>query len=365
MKTQMKTVIKGKPETQLFLIPESFSIKDAMTRMTQIGLKALFIIDSEGKLLGALGDGDIRKWILRGGSLKESVKKIYTRKPKFVKEGYKVKDVRSLMLKSRVVCVPVVKKNREIIKILTWEDIFSDKAEYLKDKLDMPVVIMAGGKGKRLDPFTRILPKPLIPIGDKPIIEIIMDKFNEYGIEEFFVSVNHKARMIRSYFEDINNTYKIHYIEEKVPLGTAGSLQFLKDKIKNPFLVTNCDIIIEENYANIVKLHKEHNNDMTLVVSCRHFAIPYGVCEIENGGVLKNIKEKPEYEILANTGMYVMNSELLDVIPSNKLFNINDLTAKARGKGYRIGIYPISDNDWVDVGQWTEYHKAIEQIKKD
>lgn len=345
-----------------FLISEDHSIRSAMQRMSEIGQKALFIVDADKKLLGALGDGDIRKWILSGGSLKENVRHIYTRKPRLVKKGYTLKEARDLMLKTFLVCIPVVDDEMEVIEVLTWNDIFSEKSSVHRGPLGIPVVIMAGGKGTRLDPFTRILPKPLIPIGDKPIIEIIMDKFNEYGIQEFFISVNHKSRMIKSYFEDTSNKYKITYIEETEPLGTVGSLRLLKNKVKDDFLVTNCDIIVESDCAEIVKFHTDNDYDMTIVVSCRHYVIPYGVCEIENGGELKAINEKPGHDLLVNTGMYVMKKKVLRVIPSGKAFDINDMITKAKGMGYRIGVFPISEKSWIDIGQWEEYHKAVSQI---
>ncbi len=352
-----------KDKTQSFFITEDLSIKQAMKQMTEIGQKVLFVVDEKNKLTGALSDGDIRKWILSGGSIKEKVQRIYNKKPKYVKEKYKIEDLKHLMLHFLIECVPVVNIKGEIAEVLTWEDVFSKKPLRHRRKIKIQVVIMAGGKGTRLDPFTRVLPKPLIPIGDKPIIEIIMDKFGEYGIKEFFISLNHKSRMVKSYFEERDGRYKIKYIEEKEPLGTAGSLRFLKNKVKDPFLVTNCDVLIESDYAEIVKFHKDNKYDMTLVVSCKHYVIPYGVCEIESGGILKYINEKPEYDLLVNTGMYVIKKKMLSLIPPNQFFNINDLITKALSKGYKIGIFPISEDAWIDIGQWEEYREAIEKMK--
>jgi len=170
---------------------------------------------------------------------------------------------------------------------------------------------MAGGEGTRLYPFTKILPKPLVPIGDKPILEIIINRFYEYGCTNFNLSVNYKSNIIKAYFSDFKHNYKINYIHEKKPLGTAGSLHILQNRIRKTFFVSNCDILIDADYADILKFHKQSKNKITLVTSMKHFTIPYGICEIGDGGALKNINEKPEQDLLVNTGLYVLEPEVL------------------------------------------------------
>ncbi len=192
-----------------------------------------------------------------------------------------------------------------------------------------------------------------------------MDKFSEYGIKDFYLSVNHKAKMIKSYFEEEPGKYNLHYIEEKVPLGTAGSLVLIKKYVNRDFIVTNCDIIIDGNYAEIVKCHRMCAFDMTLVVSCKRYVIPYGVCSIQNGGILRSIKEKPEYDLLVNTGMYIINRELLSLIPRNKQFDIPELITKAKAANFKIGVFPLPEKSWVDIGQWEEYRLALKQLKID
>lgn len=352
-----------KNEKQQFLINEDLPLRKAMKWMSDFGKKNLFIVNKKNILLGSLSDGDIRKWILSCGSLNDQVRKIINRKPKTVNNGYKVEEVKKIMLKHLIGSVPVISSDGIVEDVLTWEKVFSGQKPSHKKRLNLPVVIMAGGEGKRLDPFTRVLPKPLIPIGEKPIIEIIMDRFGEYGVKDVFLTVNHKAKMIKSYFDDSTSDYNIKYIEETKPLGTAGSLKLLKSKVKGPFIVTNCDILIESAYDEIVDYHKYKKNDITIVVSCRHYIIPYGVCSIENGGDLKQIKEKPEYELLVSTGMYVLNSNLLEMIPEDKFFNFTDLIEKSKAKGYKVGVFPISENDWIDIGQWDEYKKAVEKMR--
>jgi NDP-sugar pyrophosphorylase family protein len=289
--------------------------------------------------------------------------KVCNNNPKSVNENYRLDEVKHLMVTLLIECIPVVKDDKQISEVLTWEQVFVDKHPIQKGQLDLPVVVMAGGKGTRLDPFTRVLPKPLIPINDKPIIEIIMDKFGEYGVKEFYLSVNHKSRMIRSYFEEVNDRYTINYIEEEEPLGTAGSLRSLVDRINDSVLVVNCDTIIESDYNELVKFHNDKGNDLTLVVSLKHYVIPFGVCEIENGGELKEIKEKPESDLLVNTGMYVIRKRALKIIPENQFFNITDLIEKCKKQGHKVGVFPISDKCWIDIGHWDEYQNAIEKMR--
>jgi dTDP-glucose pyrophosphorylase len=346
------------------LIAKDVSVKQAMKCMSEIGQKELFVAENY-KLLGSLSDGDIRKWILAGGELDRKVFEVCNKNPRYVEENYSKEAVKKIMLELLIESVPVVGEDGNIKEILTWDGIFAGKALKHKGKLDLKVVIMAGGKGTRLDPFTKILPKPLIPIGEKPIIEIILDKFGEYGITEFLVSINHKAKMIKSYFEENNGKYHINYIEETEPLGTAGSLKLLEGRVQGPLLITNCDTIIESDYAEMLNFHKENKHDLTLIVSCRHYVIPFGVCRVEGGGLLKDMIEKPEYDFLVNTGMYLMNDNLLELIPQGEFFNITDLIARAQGAGRRIGVFPINESAWIDIGNWEEYRKAVEKMRID
>lgn len=347
-----------------FFIKKNWSIKDAMKQMNKTGEKILFAVDDDNSLLGSLTDGDVRRWILKEGKLTDHVDKIYNKNPIFVTANYGIENVKQLMLKNKIEWIPVLGTDRKIIEVLLWNNIFGDGVVVPKEKLSMPMVIMAGGKGERLDPFTRILPKPLIPIGERPIIDIIMDKFSQYGITEFYISINHKARMIKFYFEETNTAYNIHYLEEREPLGTAGSLRFLKGRLKGSFFVTNCDIIINCDYAEIARFHAQNDYDLTMVGAFRHHTIPYGICEIKKGGILKTITEKPEYDFIVNTGMYILKSNVLRFIPKNTLFHMTNLVQEIRKNNGKIGVFPVAEKSWIDVGQWEEYKKSIANMKE-
>ena len=204
-----------------------------------------------------------------------------------------------------------------MIDYLTWDGLGEEK-DY--DLRNIPVVIMAGGRGTRLEPFTKVLPKPLVPIHETTIIERIINTFTKKKCEDFYLTVNYKSRIIKAYFEELQPNYNVHFIDEPEPLGTAGSLIYLKDKIKNHCFVTNCDILIKIDYLNLLEFHINGKYDLTLVASAKEYVIPYGTCEIDKFGELSHINEKPSYDLLINTGLYVLNPEILKFIPENKLY---------------------------------------------
>jgi len=345
------------------LIFKTSTVKDALKQLDKTAEKILFVVDEGNLLIGSLTDGDIRRWILQDGMLNEEVEKVCFKGTYYVFVEYDIDKVKEEIVKRKIVYVPVVDEKNEIVEFLVWDKLFDGKLKRkTKEKIDAEVVIMAGGKGTRLDPFTKILPKPLIPIGEKTILEIIIEKFTEYGLIDFYLSVNHKAKIIKSYFEEIQPNYTIKYLYEEKPLGTVGALKQLDGKIKKEIILTNCDIIIEADFADLLRHHKMQNNDITLVVSIKHYNIPYGICEIENGGSLVKIKEKPEYDFLVNTGMYVLNPEVLHHIPESEFFHITHLIEKIKHT-HKVGIYPISENSWIDTGEWVEYKKAVEKLK--
>jgi dTDP-glucose pyrophosphorylase len=338
-------------------------VRDALKQLEETERKTLFVVDSTNRLVGTLTDGDVRRWILAEGSLDGAVEALCNRQPCVAYGDYNLDAVRKEMLEKKIGSIPVIDASREIVDVLFWEDVFGDGVVRKPSQpIDLPVVIMAGGKGTRLDPFTKILPKPLIPLGDKTVIEVIIDSFVECGVGAFYISINYKSKIIKSYFEELNPTYTVNYIQEDKPLGTAGSLRFLRGRISSPLIVTNCDVIIKADFRDIVDHHLSGGNDITLVASLKNYNIPYGVCEIESGGGLSRIIEKPEYNFLVNTGMYLLQPETLDLIPENEFFHITHLIEKAKSTGAKVGIYPISDKSWIDTGEWVEYKNAVGKL---
>jgi len=349
-----------------YTIDYSANLREVMQAIDESAIKTVFVVNKNNKLIGSITDGDIRRALLKGYDLSLTIDSILNPNPKIVNTDYSKEDVKKLMLENKIQAVPVIDNAGYIKDILIWTDIFGNDSNKIVcyKQLNVPVVIMAGGKGTRLNPLTKVLPKPLIPIGDRSMIEVIMDEYANYGIDEFIISINYKGKMIRAYLEESKEKYNINYIEEPKPLGTAGSLIFLKDKVKSPFFVSNCDILIKDDYAKIFDFHVKGNFVLTIVASIQHYIIPYGICSIKNGGELDKIIEKPEQNYLINTGMYIIEPSILSLIPNDKAFDITDLILLAKVNHLRIGVYPVTENSYLDVGQWDEYSRSLSILKK-
>ena len=356
------------------------TIKEAMESLDKTAEKVLLVVDENQALIGALTDGDIRRYILKEQDLSGTIQSAYNRNPIFVfQEELDQEKVKKIFTENKIDLIPILDQNRKVLDFVTWETVFGNNRDSEKQRLDAPVVIMAGGRGTRLEPFTKVLPKPLVPVGDKPVndminhrlvadrdkpvIDHIIDRFRAHGISEFYLTIHHMSKILRAYFEEKEPDYSIGFAEEDEPRGTAGSLKLLADKLSRPFFVSNCDIIIEADYSDIFRFHTKNGYDITLVASAKQFNIPYGICELNGSGSLERIEEKPEYNFLVNAGMYVLNPTVLELIPDNQLFHITHLIDKIKENGGQIGVYPVSENAWIDVGQWAEYRKALKVIE--
>ena len=344
-------------------ISEITSIKQAMKLLNKTGENCLLVVDENKKLLGTVTDGDLRRSILKGVNYHSTIQESYNRNP-FVLESDKFSDKEAgkIMTRNKVDLLPILDSKEKIMDYITWEQLFGNKSGKSGQVLKIPVVIMAGGRGTRMEPFTKVLPKPLVPVHEKTIIEHIIELFTKLGCSEFHITVNYKGKIMKAYFEELQPDYKVHFVEEHEPLGTAGSLRFLHGQFDQAFFVTNCDIIIKVDYAGLYEFHQKGGYDVTLVASAKEFIIPYGTCELNGEGNLSHINEKPKYDFLINTGLYVLNPDILKLVPKNKFYHITHLIEDANNKGKKIGVFPIDDDAWLDVGQWAEYRKAVEQL---
>ena len=344
----------------LLKIDQDSSILFALKKMDSIQRKLLLVF-KEDIFKGLLSIGDIQRAIIQGVSLDVAIKNILRKNVRIATDGCSDQEIKTMMLEYRMECLPVLNEKGSLSKVVMWEDVFSEKDPLSVAKFHLPIVIMAGGQGVRLRPLTNIIPKPLIPIGKKTLMEDIMDKFVKYGCSDFYVSVNYKANVIKRYFDNLNNSeYNISYFQEDSPLGTAGSLTLLKGKINSTFWVSNCDILVNDSYDQILEYHRNNRNDLTIVAAIRSFPINYGVLETREEGLLDKIVEKPNVTYKINTGLYILEPELLDEIPENSFYHITHLIDKMREQNRRIGVFPITEGSWIDVTGLVFPHHSLD-----
>lgn len=334
------------------------SIIEALKQMDKLDKKLLLVIRDK-KFVGLLSIGDIQRAIIRNIALDTKIEQILRKDIKVLKPEDNVELVRSLMLEFRMELCPVVNAFNEIEKVYFWEDLFIEKKPKPAKQFDIPIVIMAGGLGTRLKPLTNVLPKPLIPLNEKSIIEEIIDRFQQHGCKEFFISLNYKAELIEFYLKQQKLSCNLEFIRESVPSGTAGSLSLLKDRIKNTFFVSNCDIIIEQDYSEILDFHRSNQNEITVVAALKHYPIPYGTIETEAEGKLISIIEKPEYIFKVNSGMYILEPHLMEKIPKDKFFHITNLLEFVIKNNGKVGVFPVSEKSWIDIGDWNQFKVMV------
>lgn len=340
-----------------------FTIISALKLMDEIKRKILFIIGDNNKFIGVLSLGDIQRAIINQIPLDTEISKILRKHITVAKTSQTFEEIKLEMIEKRAEAMPVIDENGFLVRVIYWEEIVdSGSKAHEKKQLNLPVVIMAGGKGSRLKPITNVIPKPLIPIGDKTMVEDIMDSFIKYGCNRFFLSVNYRAEIIKYYLDTQTEVkYDIKYFQEPIPLGTAGSLHLLADSVQETFFVTNCDIMIKDDYSEILKYHRENNNELTVVAALKSYKIPYGTIESGDNGILDKIIEKPELTFMINTGLYILEPHLINEIPKDEFYHITTLIEKLKNEKRRVGVFPVSENSWIDIGEWPEYLSRINE----
>lgn len=343
---------------RLRIIKYTSTIIQALKRMDEIKVKMLFVYD-DGKFISILTIGDIQRAIIKGVDINQSVMSIIGLNKKFASPADSRESIRKKMMGLRAECMPVVDEKGNLVDVYFWNEMFNHTEVQKREKIDLPVVIMAGGKGTRLKPITNVIPKPLVPVGDKTILEVIMDQFESIGCKKFFMSVNYKADMMEYYLSQLDHKYDIEFFMEDKPLGTIGSVSLLKGKITTPFFVSNCDSINDQDYRDVYDYHMHNKNDLTIVTMVKSFRIPYGVIETGEDGIMTALREKPELNYQVNTGAYILNPECIDEIPEGEFFHITHLMEKITARGGRVGCFPVSEGSWHDMGEWPEYLKMI------
>jgi len=343
-----------------YVIGEDSNIQKALNKLNKNQDKCLIVLSAKGKLLGTLTDGDVRRSLINGINFSQSIKKIYYKRPFYIKKkiGEKIKKNIPKNIFKNYKIIPIVNGKKQLVDVFSKNLNKLGKDFKFKSKIfdkEIPVVIMAGGEGKRLLPHTAIIPKPLIPYNGKSMIEHIIEQFKNYFFNSFILTLNYKSKLMEAYFSSEKLKTKIKFIHEKTPLGTAGSLKKLNIKKSNNFFVVNCDSLIRCDYNSLVNYHLENKYDLTVVVTKKTEIFNYGSCEVNKKGNLININEKPKTTFLANTGFYLINSSIIKLIKKNENLGMNTLIERCIKKKYKVGVFPIQDSEWHDLGNWGKF----------
>lgn len=337
------------------LIYEGSSIKTALSRLNSLAKDAiLFVINENDQLIGSLTDGDVRRGLLKNISIENSINKIIQPQPKYIKKGERnIKKIISYR-EDNFRILPVINNDNKVVNVINFR--------FLKSYLPVDAIVMAGGKGTRLNPLTETTPKPLLKVGEKAIMEHNVDRLVSFGIDDFWFSINYLANQIKEYFGNgISKNINIEYINENKPLGTIGAARKIKHFKHDNILVTNSDILTNLNYEDFFLDFSENNADFSIMSIPYNVNIPYAVMKTSDGKVL-DLKEKPTYTYYTNGGIYLMKKEILNYIPKDKFFNATDLIELLIKNNKKVICYSFSGY-WLDIGKHDDYKKAQEDIK--
>jgi dTDP-glucose pyrophosphorylase len=337
------------------LIEKESTIEKALVQLNQLGKDAiLFVINDDGVLVGALTDGDIRRGLIKGISINQNIELIIQSHPRFIRKGEA--DIKKIIeyRESNYRILPVLDNNDKVVNVINFRE--------LKSYLPIDAVIMAGGRGQRLMPFTDKVPKPLLQVGDRPIIDHNLTRLTIFGIDDFWISVKYLGGQIQDYFGNgVDRNIHVKYIWEDEPLGTIGAVSKVTDFKHDYVLVTNSDLLTNLDYEHFFLEFLEKDADMSVVSIPYQVNIPYAVLETEDDNIL-NFIEKPTYTYYSNGGIYLLKKSVLDFIPHNSFFNATDLMEQLIQKGLKVTSYPLAGY-WLDIGNPQDYQKAQHDIK--
>jgi len=330
------------------------TISDALKIISKGNLQIAIVLNAKEELIGTITDGDIRRGFLKGLNLKSKINSIIFRKPTIVNKSLSREQIIKIAISKKIYQLPVVDNNRKVVGIYILNDLLN------KRKKNNKVIIMAGGKGTRLLPLTKNIPKPMLTLGKKPILQIIIEKFAKYGYKDFTICVNYKSKVIQDYFKN-GSKYgvKIDYILEKKRMGTAGALSLLKKKPSNPFFIMNGDLITNVNFEKMLDFHLEKSAIASMCVKEHNIQTRYGEVGLENENIVY-LKEKPKYKFFVNAGIYILNPECIDLVP-NKFYDMTTLFKKMISINKKIVSYPLGEY-WIDIGLENDFKKANSDI---
>lgn len=334
------------------LLSPTASIAQAIQRLDDASLRVVIIVDADRKVVGTVTDGDVRRALINQISMEDQVATIMNRSPVTVNSECSRSEMLEIMRRKDILQVPIINCSEAIVGLETIYDRSG------KDDLPNPVVLMAGGFGKRLQPLTNSIPKPMLKVGGKPILEIIVDQLARSGLRSIFLSVHFKANLIKDYFQDGQRWgVQIKYLEEEEPLGTAGALSLLPKGIGNaPVLVMNGDVLTRVGFQEVIRYHNEQQSDITVGIREYEFQIPYGVITVDQNR-LCSITEKPTHSEFVNAGIYVINQCLLDHVERGVRTDMTDLIEMRLAENKEVSAFPIHEY-WIDIGRIDEFERA-------
>lgn len=348
------------------IITYKFNLKlsTIIGKLNESKSKTLFVIDKNKQLIGVITDGDIRRAIIKNSGLKINMKQIIHNKPVSVNDKLSFEKLSFLFKNFSIKAIPLLNKKKQIQKIIHFSEL--KKINFTKSSIkltNLSAVIMAGGKGNRMKPFTEILPKPLLPLDGKPILSKIIDNFLSIKLSNIYISINSSSEIIKAFYRN-DKQKKLKFIEEKRPLGTIGSLNLLKNQLTENFFITNCDTLLRSDYYDLIDFHLKNQCLLTIVGCQINESIPYGICKINSKNrKLTEIVEKPKNTFIANTGFYIANKSIIEFIPKNKEFNMDKLINILLHKKLNVSVYPVTQDQWLDVGNWSVYNKTKEKLE--
>lgn len=338
------------------IINQNDTVRDALIKLDLIAPSSiLFVVDENQKLLGSLTDGDLRRGFIKGLDFDKSLMQFVQPNPIFIVEKEYSIDQLEQFKKDLLKIIPIVNKQNQIIDILDFR--------VKKTILPADVVLMAGGEGKRLRPLTENTPKPLLKVGDKPIIEHNIDRLAKYGIKNFNISINYLGDQLIAYFADgKDKDVSIKYVKEDKPLGTIGSILLVEQFHNEDIIVMNSDLLTNINFADFFKTYQDSDADMAVAATSYHVDVPYAVLEVDDSTQVTSLKEKPRYTYYSNAGIYIIKKEVLKMIPENEFYDITDLMERILEMNLKLVTYPINGY-WLDIGKHEDFKKAQEDIK--
>ncbi|HEY9017178.1 nucleotidyltransferase family protein [Thiomicrospira sp.] len=334
--------------TLIAVDPQS-SVKHTLEVMDRAALQIALVISADQILVGTVTDGDIRRGLLAGFGLESEIQNVMNKQPTLGFENESALVWQKRIAKHQLRHLPIVSQSKKILGLFYQKQ--------TQSALPNAVVLMLGGMGTRLRPLTENIPKPMLPVGNQPILETIVRHIAEQGFEEFYFCINYLGQQIRDYFGDGEAFgVRIHYVEENERMGTAGALSLLPKKLVEPFVVMNGDLLTKVDLKALLKFHQDNGDIISACMREYSQQVPYGVIEMD-GHQINQLVEKPIYRYFVNAGIYAISPKALDLMPSNEFFDMTSLIEKAMAENNKVGGFPLTEY-WMDIGQMPDYYQA-------